>query len=57
MNDVRPLATARHHGMALTDYEFTVPLDHDVPSGETLTVFDRAVRKGDRVDQKRQWLL
>jgi pimeloyl-ACP methyl ester carboxylesterase len=43
--------------MALSDYEFTVPLDHDRPSGESLTVFARAVRKGDRADEKRPWLV
>jgi len=57
MSDARPLATVRHHGMALTDYEFTVPLDHDQPSGETLVIFARGVRKGDRFDEKRPWLI
>jgi pimeloyl-ACP methyl ester carboxylesterase len=57
MNDVRALATVRHHGMALTDYEFTVPLDHDQPAGETLAIFARAVRKADKFDEKRPWLL
>ena len=45
MTTFRTLATVRHHGMELTDYEFTVPLDHDRPSGETLSIFARAVRK------------
>ena len=35
----RTLATARHHGMELTDLEFTVPLDHGNPKGETLAIF------------------
>jgi pimeloyl-ACP methyl ester carboxylesterase len=54
---MRQLATARHHGMALADYEFTVPLDHDQPASETLSVFARAVRKGDKVEGKRPWLV
>lgn len=57
MIDIAPLTTVRHHGMALSDYEFTVPLDHDRPSGESLTVFGRAVRKGDKLDEKRPWLI
>jgi hypothetical protein len=28
MTKFRTLATVRHHGMALSDLEFTVPLDH-----------------------------
>src|SRR5215471_16447033 len=51
------LATARHHGMVLTDHEFTVPLDHRRPKGEVLSVFARAVRKGDRADETRPWLV
>ena len=35
---LRTLATVRHHGMELTDYEFSVPLDHDMPSGEQLAI-------------------
>jgi pimeloyl-ACP methyl ester carboxylesterase len=53
----RTLATVRHHGMALTDYEFTVPLDHDRPAAETLSIFARAVRKRDKADEKRPWLV
>ena len=34
MTTFRTLATVRHHGMELTDYEFTVPLDHGTPGGE-----------------------
>jgi pimeloyl-ACP methyl ester carboxylesterase len=57
MKDIAPLTTVRHHGMALSDYEFTVPLDHDRPSDESLTVFARAVRKADKLDEKRPWLI
>ena len=53
----RTLATVRHHGMELADCEFTVPLDHAAPSGETLTIFARAVKKSDKADEKRPWLV
>src|SRR5262249_7435462 len=57
MTAFRTLATVRHHGMELTDYEFTVPLDHERPSGESLLVFARAVRKGERAAEARRWLV
>src|SRR5512143_2254280 len=53
----RTLATVRHHGMNLTDYEFTVPLDHGEPKGETLAVFARAVKKSEKADEARPWLI
>jgi pimeloyl-ACP methyl ester carboxylesterase len=43
--------------MALSDYEFNVPLDHDRPSGEALTIFARAARRVDKFDEKRPWLV
>jgi pimeloyl-ACP methyl ester carboxylesterase len=57
MTTIRTLATARHHGMDLTDYEFTVPLDHDRPSGESLAIFARAVRNVEKPAETRPWLL
>src|SRR5262252_11179668 len=51
------LATAQHHGMVLTDHEFIVPLDHRKPKGETLSVFARAVRRSDKADKTRPWLV
>jgi pimeloyl-ACP methyl ester carboxylesterase len=57
MTDFRTLATVRHHGMELTDYEFTVPLDHDRPSGETLPVFARGVRKDELSTATKPWLV
>jgi pimeloyl-ACP methyl ester carboxylesterase len=57
MASFRPLATVRHHGMELVDYEFTVPLDHDAPSGETLALFARAVKNGEKAAEKRPWLV
>lgn len=53
----RTLATVRHHGMALTDYGFSVPLDHRKPKGETLSIFARAVRKAEKADEARPWLV
>ena len=57
MTTFRTLATVRHHGMALTDYEFAVPLDHGRPSGETLSIFARAVRKSEKATEERPWLV
>jgi pimeloyl-ACP methyl ester carboxylesterase len=57
MTPFRTLATARHHGMDLTDYEFTVPLDHRQPSGESLAIFARAVRNSEKPTETRPWLV
>jgi len=57
MTTFRTLATVRHHGMELKDYEFTVPLDHDDPSGEALAIFARAVSKIDKSDATLPWLV
>ena len=56
MTTFRTLATVRHHGMDLTDYEFTVPLDHAQPAGETLSIFARAVRNSEK-PEPRPWLI
>jgi pimeloyl-ACP methyl ester carboxylesterase len=57
MTKFRTLATARHHGMELTDLEFTVPLDHRQPSGESLAIFARAVKDSEASTEKRPWLI
>lgn len=57
MTTFRTLATVRHHGMDLTDYEFTVPLDHDQPSGEPLSIFARGVRNSENSAATRPWLV
>ncbi len=57
MPPFRTLATVRHHGMDLTDHEFTVPLDHDQPNGESLSIFARRVSKSDQPDAARPWLV
>jgi len=43
--------------MELVDHEFTVPLDHAAPSGETLALFARAVKNSEKTDPKRPWLV
>src|SRR5258708_15685178 len=55
--NLRTLASVRHHGMEVSEYEFTVPLDHDTPSGEQLAIFARAVRNSERAAQTRAWLV
>ena len=57
MTTLRTLATVRHHGMELTDYEFDAPLDHDSPSGEALAIFARAVRNIEKSEPVRPWLV
>jgi pimeloyl-ACP methyl ester carboxylesterase len=57
MTTFRTLAIVRHHGMELTDYEFSVPLDHGQPSGETLSIFARAVRNSEAPSATRPWLV
>jgi pimeloyl-ACP methyl ester carboxylesterase len=57
MTAFRTLATVRHHGMELTDHEFTVPLNHERPSGESLSVFARAVRNSEKASGTRPWLV
>jgi pimeloyl-ACP methyl ester carboxylesterase len=43
--------------MDLTDYAFTVPLDHDRPSGEPLSIFARAVKNSEKSAATRPWLV
>ena len=57
MTAFRTVATVRHHGMDLTDYAFTVPLVHDRPSGESLSIFARAVRNSEKSTATRPWLV
>jgi pimeloyl-ACP methyl ester carboxylesterase len=57
MTTFRELATVRHHGMLLTDYEFPVPLDHDKRSSESLVVFARAVKNAEKSEAIRPWLI
>jgi pimeloyl-ACP methyl ester carboxylesterase len=57
MTTFQALASVRHHGMVLTDYEFMVPLDHDQPSGESLSIFARAVKNNEESDVVRPWLV
>lgn len=41
----------RQPGVVLSDRRFTVPLDHDNPSGETIELYAREVVGSDRADQ------
>jgi pimeloyl-ACP methyl ester carboxylesterase len=38
-----PGVTYTTHGLVLTEHEFSLPLDHDRPGGESITVFAREV--------------
>ena len=38
-----PAVTYTTHGLVLTEHEFSLPLDHDRPGGESITVFAREV--------------
>jgi pimeloyl-ACP methyl ester carboxylesterase len=51
------VATHRLPGLLLTDHEFTVPLDHADPLGETITVFAREAVAPRKRDQDLPWLL
>jgi hypothetical protein len=44
-------ATIRTHGLLLTEHELSVPLDHDDPDGERITVFAREVADPDGPDR------
>jgi pimeloyl-ACP methyl ester carboxylesterase len=44
-------AVARIPGLVLSEHEFSVPLDHDVPEGERITVFAREVAEPDGLDR------
>ncbi|WP_149549065.1 alpha/beta fold hydrolase [Streptomyces marokkonensis] len=47
----------RQPGVVLTDRRFTVPLDHDDPSGETIELYAREVVARDKADEDLPWLL
>ncbi|MET9333258.1 alpha/beta fold hydrolase [Streptomyces cellulosae] len=49
--------TYRQPGVVLTDRRFTVPLDHDDPSGETIELYAREVVARDKADRDLPWLL
>ncbi|EMW7169711.1 alpha/beta fold hydrolase [Vibrio fluvialis] len=44
-------------GVRYTPYTFSVPLDHQQPEGETLTVFARAVTSASGNDEHKPWLV
>ena len=41
----------RPPGLVLTEHEFSVPLDHDRPDGDRITVFAREVADPDGTDR------
>ncbi|HEX3646871.1 MAG TPA: aminopeptidase, partial [Pseudonocardiaceae bacterium] len=43
--------TTRIPGLVLTEHEFQVPLDHDQPNGERITVFAREAADPDGLDR------
>ena len=43
--------TREIHGLVITDHEFSIPLDHSRPDGETITVFAREVAAEDGRDR------
>lgn len=47
----------RQPGVVLTDRRFTVPLDHDNPSGETIELYAREAVGSDKAGQDLPWLL
>ncbi|MEU0578294.1 alpha/beta fold hydrolase [Streptomyces griseoincarnatus] len=49
--------TYRQPGVVLTDRRFTVPLDHDNPSGETIELYAREVVARDKAGRDLPWLL
>lgn len=49
--------THRIPGLVLTDYTFTVPLDHARPQGATIEIFARAVSAAGKETEARPWLL
>ncbi|CAL9609064.1 MULTISPECIES: alpha/beta fold hydrolase [unclassified Streptomyces] len=52
------MPTYRQPGVVLTDHHFTVPLDHDDPSGEKIEVYGREVAAAGRPDTDRlPWLV
>ncbi|MGW3206008.1 alpha/beta fold hydrolase [Streptomyces sp. NPDC001135] len=49
--------TYRLPGLAVTDHEFTVPLDHTDPAGTSIQVFAREVSDPLRAGERLPWLL
>ncbi|POX48819.1 alpha/beta hydrolase [Streptomyces sp. Ru71] len=47
----------RQPGVRLTDRRFTVPLDHDDPTGETIELYAREVVASDQAGQDVPWLV
>lgn len=52
-----PDAVHRVPGLVLTDHRFAVPLNHDRPDGEQISVFGREVVATEKADADLPWLL
>jgi pimeloyl-ACP methyl ester carboxylesterase len=50
-------ATHRMPGLVVTEHEFSVPLDHHEPAGESISLFAREVVAPRKRDQDLPWLL
>ncbi|MFF3752590.1 alpha/beta fold hydrolase [Streptomyces sp. NPDC002018] len=51
------MTSYRQPGVVLTDHHFSVPLDHDDPSGERIELFAREVVASAKADADLPWLL
>ncbi|MER7519611.1 alpha/beta fold hydrolase [Streptomyces sp. NPDC126499] len=52
------MSTYRQPGLVLTDRRFTVPLDHDRPTGESIELYGREIVASDKADRTDlPWLL
>jgi len=51
------LARRRIPGFEIADHQFTVPLDHDLPGGETLSVFARELVAIENAGKDLPWLI
>ena len=47
----------RIQGLVLAEHEFSVPLDHTRPDGESITVFAREARAAGKEDERLPWLV
>lgn len=47
----------RIQGLVLAEHEFSVPLDHARPAGESITVFAREARAAGKEDERLPWLV
>ena len=51
------MSTYHLPGFSMTDHEFSIPLDHEQPDGEQITVYAREVVAAAQVDNDLPWLI